>query len=369
MQPLTLFLCGDVMPGRGLDQALPYPCDPVLYEPFVRDARQYLALAEAVHGPIPRPVDFAYIWGEALDELRRRQPSLRIVNLETSITRSSEYWPGKEIHYRMSPENAACLAAAGIHCCALANNHVLDWGYAGLAETLATLERLGIAAAGAGRNAAEARRPAVLTLGSKGRVLVFSYGSPSSGIPESWAATDSRPGVNLFVEHSPDTVSRIAQEVRRLKRPGDIVVASLHWGGNWGYTIGHEERALAHALVEAAQVDVVHGHSSHHPKAIEVYRQRLILYGCGDFIDDYEGIGGYEMFRSDLVLMYFVSLEPASGRLLALHLVPLRIRRLRLERVAAPEAHWLAETLTREGEAFGTRVRCLEDNTLTLGWS
>lgn len=369
MQPLTLFLCGDVMPGRGIDQALPYPCDPVLYEPYVRDARHYLALAERAHGPIPRPVDFAYIWGEALDELRRRRPDLRIVNLETSITRSPDYWPGKEIHYRMSPENAACLAAAGIHCCALANNHVLDWGYAGLAETLATLERLGIAAAGAGRNAAEARRPAVLDLGGKGRVLVFSFGSPTSGIPASWAATANAAGINLLDDLSQGTQRRIAEDVHRVKRPGDLVVASIHWGGNWGYTITREERAFAHALLDAAGVDVVHGHSSHHPKAIEVYRGRPILYGCGDFIDDYEGIGGYEAFRSDLVLMYFVTMEPRARRLVSLSMVPLRIRRLRLERAAPQEARWLAETLTRVGEDFGTRVRCTEDNSLILDLS
>jgi poly-gamma-glutamate synthesis protein (capsule biosynthesis protein) len=77
---------------------------------------------------------------------------VRIVNLETSITTSGDYWPGKEVHYRMNPRNIGSLTAAGIDCCALANNHVLDWGYEGLAETLATLDRAGIKHAGAGRN-------------------------------------------------------------------------------------------------------------------------------------------------------------------------------------------------------------------------
>lgn len=173
---VTLFLCGDVMTGCGIDQALPHPCDPVLYEPYVRDAREYVAVAERAHGPIPRP----------------------IVNLETSITRRSDYWPGKDINYRMSPENAACLAVAKIDCCALANNHVLDWGYAGLAETLDTLARLNISAAGAGCDAAEAQRPAVLDLGEKGKVIVFAFGSPTSGIPAHWAATARKPGVELW---------------------------------------------------------------------------------------------------------------------------------------------------------------------------
>jgi hypothetical protein len=81
------------------------------------------------------------VWGTALDELNRAQPDARIINLETSVTRSEDY-ALKGINYRMSPENAECLAAAAIDCCALANNHILDWGQAGLIDTLATLEHL-----------------------------------------------------------------------------------------------------------------------------------------------------------------------------------------------------------------------------------
>jgi hypothetical protein len=61
---LRVFLCGDVMTGRGIDQALPHPVDPVLYEPYVRDAREYVDLAEKAHGAFQRPVTFDYIWGE-----------------------------------------------------------------------------------------------------------------------------------------------------------------------------------------------------------------------------------------------------------------------------------------------------------------
>jgi poly-gamma-glutamate synthesis protein (capsule biosynthesis protein) len=56
-----LFLCGDVMTGRGIDQVLPYPVRPVVYESYVQDAREYVHLAEAANGPIARPVSFDYI--------------------------------------------------------------------------------------------------------------------------------------------------------------------------------------------------------------------------------------------------------------------------------------------------------------------
>jgi poly-gamma-glutamate capsule biosynthesis protein CapA/YwtB (metallophosphatase superfamily) len=131
---IHLFLAGDVMTGRGIDQVLPHPGNPVLYEPWVRDAREYVQLAERLHGPIARPVDLDYLWGDALAELQQAGMDVRIINLETSITSSEDYWPAKEVLYRMHPGNAGCLTVARIDCCCLANNHVLDWGYQGLAE-------------------------------------------------------------------------------------------------------------------------------------------------------------------------------------------------------------------------------------------
>jgi hypothetical protein len=108
-QSVTLFLCGDVMTGRGIDQILPYPSDPQLYERYVSDARDYVALAERQNGPVARPVDFAYIWGDALEELQRRAPDVRIINLETAVTASDSYLL-KGINYRMHPANVPCLS-------------------------------------------------------------------------------------------------------------------------------------------------------------------------------------------------------------------------------------------------------------------
>ena len=185
---ITLFLCGDVMTGRGIDQILPHPVDPRIFEPYMTDARDYVALAESVNGPVEQPVEFAYVWGDALAELGRVAPDARIVNLETAVTTSETPRP-KGINYRMHPANIGCLTAAGVDCCMLANNHVLDWGYAGFEETLATLDSAGILHAGAGRNLASARAPAVIQVPGKGRVLVFGLGSVTSGIGWQWVRT------------------------------------------------------------------------------------------------------------------------------------------------------------------------------------
>jgi poly-gamma-glutamate synthesis protein (capsule biosynthesis protein) len=360
----TLFLAGDVMTGRGVDQVLRHPSEPVLYESYVRDARDYVTLAEQKSGSIKTPVDDRYIWGAALAELERVVPAARIVNLETSVTTSSDAWPGKGIHYRMHPHNVGCLTAARIDCCALANNHVLDWGHAGLEETLATLHAAGVRTAGAGQHAHEAEAPAVIDDGACGRVLVFATGSPTSGIPLSWQAHDSQPGVSVVSALDAAEARRLAAVIAAYRRRRDLVVVSVHWGGNWGYEVPREQREFARALIESGCVDVVHGHSSHHAKGIEIYRRRLILYGCGDFLNDYEGITGHERYRGDLALMYFATLDSA-GQLLELRMVPLAIHRLSLARATRADAAWLKAVLERES-SLDRDLDHHTDNTLRL---
>jgi len=366
---ITLFLCGDVMTGRGIDQILPHPGKPNLYEPYARSALEYVALAERDGGPLPKRAGFDYIWGDALAALEQARPDVRIVNLETSVTASDEAWPGKGVHYRMHPANVPCLSAARLDCCVLANNHVLDWGRTGLEETLAALHAARIRTAGAGCDEVEATAPAVIDVLGKGRVLVFAYGMPTSGVPSAWAATKHRSGVNLLDDLSPRSVETIAQHVRAHKRNGDIAVLSIHWGGNWGYAICSGERDFARRLVDAAAVDIVHGHSSHHAKGIEVYRDKPILYGCGDLLDDYEGISGHEDYRAELGLMYFATLDSASGRMSQLVLTPTRMRRFQVNRATEEDAAWLIATLNREGRKLGTRVEMQPDQTLAVKWT
>jgi len=124
---------------------------------------------------------------------------------------------------------------------------------------------------------------------------------------------------------------------------------------------------FARRLIDAG-VDVVHGHSSHHPRPIEVYRGKLILYGCGDFLDDYEGIRGYEELRDDLVLMYFPTLDRATGRLVELRMTPLQIFEMQLRRASRDDARWIQETLDRISAQLGTRVTIDDDLTLAARW-
>lgn len=216
--PLTLFLAGDVMTGRGIDQVLPRSVDPRLYESHVKTATRYVELAEAAHGEIPAPVPYEYAWGDALAELTRVSPDVRIVNLETAVTTSTTPWRGKGIHYRMHPANAALLTAAAIDVCVLANNHVMDWGRKGLMETLTTLRGSGIATTGAGETLEAAVRPAVVETES-GRLLVFGWGLADAGVPGSWEA-GAGAGVALLPAADRAASERVMAAVDAHRRPG-----------------------------------------------------------------------------------------------------------------------------------------------------
>ncbi len=357
------------MTGRGIDQVLPHPSPPRIYEPYVTDAKEYVRIAEEAFGPIQKPRDFTSVWGEAIGVLKRRMPDVRVINLETAVTTTEDYWKGKGINYRMNPANVEVLSAVEIDVAALANNHILDWGSSGLAETITALTNRNIAHAGAGRNRDEAEAPAIVDIKEKARLIVFSFATESSGVPNEWAAADNHPGVNLLPDLSDDTVKRIRDRVLRVKKRGDIVIASIHWGTNWGYDISVDEMRFSHSLIDEAGVDLIHGHSSHHVKGIEVYRGKLILYGSGDFLNDYEGIGGHEAFRGDLGLMYFAQVEPQTGGLLSLDMTPTQVRHFTVNRASTADTSWVAAVLNREGEGFGTSVAVVEGNRLQLKWN
>ena len=126
-----------------------------------------------------------------------------------------------------------------------------------------------------------------------------------------------------------------------------------------------DEVRFAHRLIDGG-VDVIHGHSSHHPRPVEVYRGRLVLYGCGDAINDYEGIRGYEQFRGELRLLYLASVTAGTGMLAALHMVPMQAKNMRLRYASTADSRWMRTTLEQASRRFGSQIRHLPDGTLIL---
>ncbi len=223
----------------------------------------------------------------------------------------------------------------------------------------------GLRAVGAGRDADQARRPVAVPVPGGGRVVIFSCGTGSSGIPAGWAAAPGRAGLDFLPDLSDATADDVTGRARAAKGPGDVVVVSIHWGPNWGYAVGPDQVRFAHRLIDGG-VDLIHGHSSHHPGPVEVFGGKLVLYGCGDCVNDYEGITGHEQYRGDLRLLYFASLHPGTGALAALRMAPLQARNLRLHRAPQADARWLATAMERASSRFGSRVGLRPDGLLAL---
>jgi poly-gamma-glutamate capsule biosynthesis protein CapA/YwtB (metallophosphatase superfamily) len=92
----------------------------------------------------------------------------------------------------------------------------------------------------------------------------------------------------------------------------------------------------------------------------------LILYGSGDFINDYEGITGHEMYRDDLALMYFASFDAETGNISKFMIVPMQIKNFKLNYTDRNDAEWVKNILNRERKTFNTEFNLLSDNSIEL---
>lgn len=293
-----------------------------------------------------------------------------ISNLETSITTHPNPWPDKAFNYRMHPANVDFLREAKITYTSLANNHTLDFCEEGLAETVSTLKEEGIAFAGAGHTRVEALGPAKLTLGGDYRVHVYS----ASDHPYSWSKIETF----HHIDYHPDTRHRLRSLLTSTSTSveSDLTIFSVHWGPNYAEEPSSSIRELAHFLVDECDVDVVHGHSSHHIQGVEMYKGGLIIYGCGDFVDDY---AIHLDWRNDLGALWRLRL---SARAMAKPGEELRKKRLKVDRLEAlptrikdfqtnvlepddPDWQWTRDWVSRLSGRLGTEVRS-EDGMLVV---
>ena len=280
-------------------------------------------------------------WGEALEVLRGADCVL--CNLECVLADRGSPWPGKLFTFRSDARNVRVLQAAGVKAVSLANNHVLDFGDAALLECLSVLDRAGIARAGAGRDAAEAQRPARWTsAGVRVGLVAFTDNEPE------WEAGPDRPGV-FYAPVDPEDVrfQTVREVTRALAGQVDRVVVSAHWGPNWGRRPPPEHRAAARLLAEAG-ADVVWGHSPHVVRGVEFVGGCVVLYSCGDFVDDY---AVDEVERND---WSFAFLLDSPSRTLTL--VPTVIRNFRVELARGEERRALCARMRGLCEELGTRV-------------
>lgn len=283
---------------------------------------------------------YAHPWGDLLDELRRFD--LLIVNLEVALTGNRQPEP-KVFNFRAAPDCIECLVKAGVDVCVLANNHIRDFGLAGMQETIAVLERAGIAHAGAGGNLAGAMAPATRAVAGI-RINVISATDNEPG----WAATPRHPGVFALDWDDP---AAVLAAVGDSAQAADVTILSLHWGPNMRERPTNQFIEFAHRAIDAG-ARVIHGHSAHVFQGVEFYRNGIILYDCGDFVDDYMVD---VQLRNDRALLFELSL--AADRSMTLRALPAQIEAMQVKHADAVARRWIAMRLARLCKPFGATVR------------
>ncbi|KAE8391954.1 hypothetical protein BDV23DRAFT_182075 [Aspergillus alliaceus] len=355
----TLTFTGDVMLGRLVDQLFPtHNSNPSTQSTLSTFLNAHPALKSYSHRSP---------WGTTLPLFHTSD--LNLINLETAVTTSNTPWPNKAFNYRMHPDNLKALKEARIDYASLANNHTFDFSEPGLEETVREVRASGVRLAGVGK---ECDGAAVLTLprdlsshsfsgglgagseskieaGSEYKVHVYS----ASDHPRMWS---SFPHFN-FIDYTLATRVRLKELLTKGVQPA-LKIFSVHWGPNYTWRPDGEIRSLAHFLVDECGVDIVHGHSAHHVQGVEVYRGALILYGCGDFVDDYALNGE---FRNDLGAVWRVVVADVGGRLgvQRLEVFPTRCERFVVELLGVGESDhaWVRERIAGLSREFGTEVR------------
>ena len=175
---------------------------------------------------------------------------LTIVNLEGPLTGVTT--PGKHggFIFKGDPSYAGILSGSGVELCNLANNHSLDYGKAGLKETIATLQQNGIGTCGFST---------VFDSTIKGvRVRALGF---------EWWGSDKK---------------TIAQAVRQAREGCDLLIVNMHWGQEGHRQQSAKQQSIGHAIIDAG-ADLVIGTHPHVYQGIEKYKGKYIVYSLGNF--------------------------------------------------------------------------------------
>ncbi len=239
---------------------------------------------------------YTYVWCDTLQMIRKADLSL--INLECVIASKGTEWSKtwKPFHFRADLEAIEVLKTASIDYVSLANNHTLDYEVEAFMEMLELLDSNKITHSGAGRNLQEAMTPAILeTMKIKIGIVALTDNQPE------WEARTSSPGVNFIpitLENGYD--DRLKKCIETTKNRSDIVIVSCHVGPHFREVPSNAYVNFAHRIIDLG-ADIYWGHSNHTPQGIEIYKKKVILHDCGDFIDDY-AVDPY--YRNDLSFLF-----------------------------------------------------------------
>jgi poly-gamma-glutamate synthesis protein (capsule biosynthesis protein) len=276
---------------------------------------------------------FTYVWGDTIDIIKRADFSL--INLECPVSSKGKEWNKtfKVFHFRANLDAIQVLNSASIDYVSLANNHILDYDIEALLDTLDILDKNNISHSGAGRNLKEAMKPAIIEKklklkpsnnhdsyynvhneevnnnGSKNTIRIGLI-SLTDNEPE-WEAKYDQAGINYIpTALDPDIYYyRLQNYIENAKKQSDLVIVSSHVGPHFRETPSMKYVNFAHKIIDFG-ADIYWGHSNHMPQGIELYKHndnnKIILYDCGDFIDDYAIDSNYRNDLSFIFLLHFL---------------------------------------------------------------
>nr|MBI5456040.1 CapA family protein [Candidatus Levybacteria bacterium] len=285
-----------------------------------------------------------YPWGDTLPVFKK--VDLRICNLECVITDTGEPIPQKTFHFRTDQKNFKTLLSSDMGMVSLANNHILDFNYEGMLNTMKILGSNAINYAGVGMSFLEASEPAICDVDSKKIGLIaFTDNEPE------WEATDKKPGIFYVPVDTKDAkAASLFEQIKKVKKNADILIVSAHWGPNWGYEPPEEHIPFAHAIIDAG-ADVVFGHSGHVFRGIEVYKNKPILYCAGNFIDDY---AVDEVEKNNQSFIFILETDKSSIKKISLY--PTVIKNLQANLAKEYEQEEIIMKMQNLCSKFGTKT-------------
>jgi len=314
-----------------------------------------IMLGRGVNMEIPRR-EPEYFWGTTLPLLRSADAVF--ANLECAITPHTQPWSKsyKVFNFRANPEAIKILQTATISCVSLANNHSLDFEIRGLLDTIQYLNQAHIAHAGAGVNQEGAQTPAILDIqGIKVGFVAATDNEPA------FAAGKQTPGTNYtnFDLHK-NTLDRLQNLIDQAKlMKAELIILSLHWGPNMVQVPPQRFRNFARRAIDMG-VNVIHGHSAHLFQGVEFYKDGVIFYDTGDFIDDY---ARDPQLRNDWSFIFMIAVEKTTeGPIIKkVKAVPVQLQYAQTNLATGEEAKAIVTRMRKLCEPFGSITR------LTLG--
>ena len=351
---------------------------------------------------------FSYIWGNTLDIIKKADFSL--INLECCISSRGQKWNKtfKVFHFRGKPEAINVLTSAAINYTSLANNHVLDYDKEALLDTITLLDTNNIVHSGAGKTIREAMEPAIMKKkfnscdinsiydnnkkNNSFDTITIGVISLTDNEPQ-WEATTNSAGINYIplILDSEKYLYRLKNCIEKTKKQSDLVIVSSHIGPHFREKPSEKYINFAHKVIEFG-ADVYWGHSNHMPQGIEIYRSsssnnKIIMYDCGEFIDDYAIDSNY---RNDLSFIFLVhlnidtiSLKPSNNNETSAHsignillrnsiieLIPTKINNFRVNTISLEDddADLIIERMYQRCIDLGTECSIDKKNKRILIW-